>query len=89
MGAVLLAKRSGHPIVPVTMALHRLWKLPSWDAFQIPKPFTRAKIFVAPPIYVTADANDEELERKRTELQQVLDRLNTCAEQWRAGVSST
>jgi hypothetical protein len=89
MGAVLLAKRSGHPIVPVTMALHRLWKLPSWDAFQIPKPFTRAKIFVAPPIYVTADANDEELERKRTELQQVLDGLNTCAEQWRAGVSST
>jgi len=89
MGAALLAKRSGHPIVPVTMALHRLWKLPSWDSFQIPKPFTRAKIFVAPPIYVAADANDEELERKRTELQQVLDDLNTRAEQWRAGVSST
>ena len=89
MGAVLLAKRSGHPIVPVTMALHRLWKLPSWDSFQIPKPFTRAKIFVAPPICVAADANDEELERKRTELQQVLDDLNARAEQWRAGVSST
>ena len=89
MGAVLLAKRSGHPIVPVTMALHHLWKLPSWDSFQIPKPFTRAKIFVAPPIYVATDAKDEDLERKRTELQQVLDDLNTRAEQWRAGVSST
>jgi len=89
MGAVLLAKRSGHPILPVTMALHRLWKLPSWDSFQIPKPFTRAKILVAPPIFVAADANDEELERKRTELQQVLDDLNARAEQWRAGVSST
>ena len=88
MGAVLLAKRSGHPIVPVTMALHRLWKLPSWDSFQIPKPFTRAKIFVAPPIYVAADANDEELERKRAELQQVLDDLNARAERWRASVSS-
>jgi len=75
--------------VPVTMALHRLWKLPNWDSFQIPKPFTRAKIFVAPPICVAADANDEELERKRTELQQVLDDLNARAEQWRAGVSST
>jgi len=89
MGAVLLAKRSGHPIVPVTMALHRLWKLPTWDSFQIPKPFTRAKIFVAPPIPVAADASDDELERKRTELQQVLDNLNARAEQWRAAVSST
>jgi lysophospholipid acyltransferase (LPLAT)-like uncharacterized protein len=86
MGAVLLAKRSGHPIVPVTMALHRLWKLPSWDSFQIPKPFTRAKIFVAPPIYVAADANEEELERKRAELQQVLDDLNARAERWRANL---
>ena len=89
MGAVLLAKRTGHPVLPVTMALHWLWKLPSWDSFQIPKPFTRAKILVAPPIFVAADANDEELERKRTELQQVLDDLNARAEQWRAGVSST
>ena len=89
MGAVLLAKRSGHPIVPVTMALHRLWKLPSWDSFQIPKPFTRAKIFVAPPIYVAADAIDDELERKRAELQLVLDDLNGRAERWRASVSST
>jgi len=89
MGAVLLAKRTGHPVLPVTMALHRLWELPSWDSFQIPKPFTRAKIFVASPIHVAEDANDAELERKRTELQQVLDDLNTRAEQWRAGVSST
>jgi lysophospholipid acyltransferase (LPLAT)-like uncharacterized protein len=44
MGAVLLAKKTGHPIVPVTMALARYWKLPSWDQFQIPKPFTKARI---------------------------------------------
>jgi len=89
MGAVLLAKRSGHPIVPVTMALQRFWQLPSWDLFQIPKPFTRAKIFVASPMFVIADANDEQLERKRTELQDVLDDLNSRAEQWRASVLST
>ena len=89
MGAVLLAKRSGHPIMPVTMALQHFWELPSWDSFQIPKPFTRAKIFVAPPMYVIADANDEQLEQKRIELQDVLDDLNSRAEQWRASVSST
>jgi lysophospholipid acyltransferase (LPLAT)-like uncharacterized protein len=64
MGAVLLAKKTGHPIVPVTMALARYWKLPSWDQFQIPKPFTRARVYVAPPIYVPADADEETVERE-------------------------
>ena len=34
MGAVLLAKKSGHPIMPVTMALRSYWKIPSWDYFK-------------------------------------------------------
>ena len=76
MGAVLLAKKTGQPILPVTMALAKYWTLPSWDLFQIPKPFTRAKIYVAPPIHVPADANEETLAAKRDELQRVLEELN-------------
>lgn len=76
MGAVLLAKKSGHPIMPVTMALARYWTTPSWDSFQIPKPFTRARVYVAPPIYVPADAGENMLAAKRDELQQALDHLN-------------
>jgi lysophospholipid acyltransferase (LPLAT)-like uncharacterized protein len=76
MGAVLLAKKSGQPIMPVTMALDRYWTTPSWDSFQIPKPFTKARVYVAPPIYVPADADDNLLAAKRNELQQALDDLN-------------
>lgn len=76
MGAVLLAKKTGQPIVPVTMALNRFWTLPSWDLFQIPKPFTRARVYVAPPIYVPPDADEEMLATKRDELQRALDTLN-------------
>ena len=76
MGAVLLAKKTGQPIVPVTMALKRYWTLPSWDLFQIPKPFTRARVYVAPPIYVPPDAGEEMLAAKRDELQRVLEDLN-------------
>jgi lysophospholipid acyltransferase (LPLAT)-like uncharacterized protein len=75
MGAVMLAKKSGHPILPVTMALKRYWTTPSWDLFQIPKPFTRARVYVAPPIYVPADADEAILAVKRNELQQALDHL--------------
>jgi lysophospholipid acyltransferase (LPLAT)-like uncharacterized protein len=76
MGAVLLAKKTGQPIMPVTMALDRFWTLPSWDLFQIPKPFTRAHVYVAPAIYVPADADEEMLNSKRDELQRVLEDLN-------------
>jgi lysophospholipid acyltransferase (LPLAT)-like uncharacterized protein len=76
MGAVLLAKKSGQPILPVTMALKKYWTTPSWDFFQIPKPFTRARVYVAPPIYVPPDADEKMLAAKRDELQAVLDHLN-------------
>ena len=83
MGAVLLAKKSGHPIMPVTMALARYWKAPSWDSFQVPKPFTRARVYVAPPIYVPADADENTLNVKRDELQRVLDNLSKLGDEWR------
>ena len=85
MGSVLLAKKSGHPLMPVTMTLKSFWKVPSWDSFQIPKPFTRARVYVAPPIYVPADADESMLEAKRDELQQALDDLNRRGDAWRNG----
>jgi lysophospholipid acyltransferase (LPLAT)-like uncharacterized protein len=88
MGALLLAKKSGHPVLPINMALARYWKIPSWDSFQIPKPFTRAKVQIASPIYVARDANNAELERKRCELQRALDELNQRGKHWRSDISS-
>lgn len=88
MGPALLAKRSGHPILPVTMALKKHWTLPTWDLFQLPKPFTRAKVFVAPPIYVPADAGEDELSAARDKLQAVLEDLDRRSDEWRGGISS-
>jgi lysophospholipid acyltransferase (LPLAT)-like uncharacterized protein len=87
MGAVLLAKKSGHPVLPVTMALARYWTLPSWDKFQIPKPFTRAKVFVAEAIYVPKDADEDMLNAKRDELQRTLDDLTRRGDEWRASLT--
>src|SRR5216110_2413028 len=43
MGAVLLAKKTGNPVLPFTIAAERFWEIKgSWDRSQIPKPFTRA-----------------------------------------------
>ncbi|HEY6190486.1 MAG TPA: lysophospholipid acyltransferase family protein [Pyrinomonadaceae bacterium] len=78
MGAVLLAKKTGAPILPFTVEAARFWEVKkSWDAFQIPKPFTRARVLIAPPISVPPDADDATLEAKRDELQRALDELNS------------
>ena len=76
MGAVLLAKKTGAPILPFTVNAARYYAAPSWDALQIPYPFNRARVRIAPPIHVAADANQAELSAKRDELQRALDALN-------------
>jgi lysophospholipid acyltransferase (LPLAT)-like uncharacterized protein len=88
MGAVLLAKKTGHPILPFTITAEKFWKAEkSWDGFQVPKPFTRALVGIASPIFVSPDADEHELEAKRDELQRALDELNRRGEEWRSAVS--
>jgi hypothetical protein len=85
MGAVLLAKKSGQPILPFTITARRYWQADSWDRFQVPLPFTTARVDIAAPIYVPADADEDALSAKRDELQDVLDELNQRGEKWRRG----
>ena len=82
-GAILLAKKTGNPMMPFVVEAEKFWTINSWDKMQIPKFFTRAKIFIAEPIYVAADADDAEIESKRLELQAKLDGMVKSGEQWR------
>ncbi len=77
MGAVLLAKKTGQPIVPFTITANSFWEAKkSWDHFQVPYPFSGARLIIAPPIFVPADADEKVLNAKRAELQQALDEIN-------------
>jgi lysophospholipid acyltransferase (LPLAT)-like uncharacterized protein len=82
-GPVLLAKKTGNPLVPFVIECRRFWALKSWDRLQVPKPFTRAAVFYGPPIYVDAKVDDDELELKRVELQNALLDLVKQGETWR------
>ncbi len=84
-GPVLLAKKSGCPMVPFVLQPNSFWTINSWDKLQIPKPFAKVKIFVGDPIYVEADARDDVLEQKRVDLQGSLDDLVRCGDHWRRG----
>lgn len=84
-GPVILAKKTGNPMMPFTIQAKSFRAVKSWDALQIPKPFTRAKLIIGKPIYVPEDAGDTETEAKRAELQNSLDELTAFGEQWREG----
>ena len=81
-GAVLLAKKTGNPLLPFIVEPRRYGQLNSWDKMQIPAPFTRALAIIGKPIYVNANAGDDEIKQKLEELQSALDQLTTEGKQW-------
>ena len=88
MGAVILAKKTGNPILPFTVTPARSWSFTkSWDLFVIPKPFTHARLEMARPIFVRSNADEAEMEARRYELQDSLDALEKRGQEWRAGLS--
>jgi len=86
MGAVLLAKKTGYPILPFTVTAKSYWEANSWDAFQVPMPFTRARVLIAPPIHVESHSDEATMLAKRDELQNALDELNERGDRWRVKI---
>lgn len=82
-GPVLLAKKTGNPLVPFVIECEKYWRVKNWDRLQIPKPFTKANVIFAEPIFVDPNVTDDELEEKRCELQNSLDKLVREGVEWR------
>ena len=83
MGPVLLAKRTGCPIICFHAHSERGYTFENaWDRFQIPYPFSRVVVAFGPPIEVPESANRAEVESKHAEMQRMLERLRDTAESW-------
>ena len=81
-GPVLLAKKTGNPIVPFVLEPRKTWLVKSWDKMQIPVPFTRIQVIIGEPIYVPANADDAETEGAQRKLQRSLDSLVLRGLKW-------
>ena len=68
-GIIALAQITGSAIVPVSFKVHGKWQTRSWDRFQIPYPFARCDLYLAPPLKVPREATEAERETLRQELQ--------------------
>ena len=83
LGPVMLARRTGQPIVVFHIGLehaHTFEK--SWDLLQVPAPFSRAIVAIAPPIDVPDGADQKLMHEKHAEMQAALERVRDVAEAW-------
>lgn len=84
-GVVLLSKATGAPILCFHIVPRRKWVLgKSWDRTEIPRPLSRAAILIAPPIFVSREAGEDEQAVKLREVQDTLDKLVLRGEEWKS-----
>ena len=83
IGTIIMAHRSGTPIIPVTWSADRLWILNSWDRFLIPKPFARVVVYIGEPLWIPEESENGELEGYRKLVQEKLNQaVKFCDEQF-------
>ena len=78
-GVVMIASRSGLPVLPVVSSASRAWRLSSWDGFRIPWPFARVVVAYGEPIHVPARLPDDQVETWRIRIETALHDLTRDA----------
>lgn len=68
-GALLMAQRSGRPVVPVACATWPDWRLKSWDRTQLPPPFARVAFVLGEPFCVPPGDVEALLQQLQTRMQ--------------------
>jgi lysophospholipid acyltransferase (LPLAT)-like uncharacterized protein len=71
-GVVGLAQLTNAAILPASFHAHWKFAFKSWDKFQLPLPFTVLEITLGEPIVVPPEANEEQREVLRRQLQDTL-----------------
>lgn len=74
-GSILLASKSGAPILPVAWSASGSFAFNSWDHTCIPKPFSRIDFYYGNPLFVPSDLGRDEIEHYRIRLEEEMNRL--------------
>ena len=79
-GIVTVARLSGCPILPATFATSRRRLLSSWDRFAVALPFSTGVFVWGEPITVPREADEAELERLRSVVEDGLNAITRTAD---------
>ncbi|HZT43416.1 MAG TPA: lysophospholipid acyltransferase family protein [Chthonomonadaceae bacterium] len=84
LGVILMAEKSGAPIIPVGISAGPRWAAGSWDAYMIPRPFAHAYFLVGQPIRVPPNLDEAQRQVYADQVEIAINRLEREAER-RAG----
>jgi lysophospholipid acyltransferase (LPLAT)-like uncharacterized protein len=62
LGPLLVAQRTGAPVIPTECSASRAWFFGGWDRFLVPQPFSRITIHYGEPVFIPREAGEAELE---------------------------
>ncbi len=79
-GAIMLAQITGKPILPIAVAASRKYTFRTWDAFELPLPFSRIAVVYGEPVKVARAMDAAALGQWQTTLAETLQRLRGEAE---------
>jgi hypothetical protein len=74
-GALAVAQTTGLPLIPIGVDASSAWRLASWDAFLVPKPFSKVRVAYGPPRWIPRDTDRASLDWMAGDLGRELDRL--------------
>lgn len=83
-GPIYLSSKLGLPLVAMGLGFENPWRMPTWDRFALPRPWSRARGIVSPAIRIPPELDREGLEHYRGEVERLLNRLTHEAEAWAA-----
>ncbi len=74
-GCILMAAKSGKPIIPMVWAANRCLIFNSWDRTVLPLPFSTITVHHGEPLFVPSDPSPAQVEANRLALEQRLNLL--------------
>ena len=83
-GPIYLASRLQLPLVVMGFGYDRPWRANSWDRFAMPRPFSRGRAIVGPPLMLPRDLDRDGMEQCRLRVERLLNGLTCEAEAWAA-----
>jgi hypothetical protein len=83
-GIIMVAAKTGLPIVPVGIGYTRAWRARSWDRFAVPLPFTTIAAVIGAPIAIPFELDRGSMQHYKARVQAALQELTADAEDWAA-----
>lgn len=76
IGVIAMASLTQAPIIPCAVRSQSCWRFRSWDRMMVVKPFGKVELHWGEPIFVEKDLDRAELEKRRVELKDILEKMH-------------